>query len=65
MPAIKIDKVLDTTGAGDAFWSGFLFAYIKEKSIHDCLKIGLQLAPLKLQNVGRLPDNISILSTLL
>jgi fructokinase len=65
MPAIKIDKVLDSTGAGDAFWSGFLFAHIKEKSIHECLDIALKLAALKLQNVGRLPDNINILSKLL
>jgi fructokinase len=65
LPAIKIDKVLDSTGAGDAFWSGFLFAYIKEKSIHESLEIALKLAALKLQNVGRLPDNINILSQLL
>lgn len=65
MPAIKIEKVLDSTGAGDAFWSGFLFAHIKEKSIHECLDIALKLAALKLQNVGRLPDNINILSKLL
>lgn len=64
-PAIKIEKVLDTTGAGDAFWSGFLFAYIKEKNIEDCLQVALKLAALKLQNVGRLPDNINILSKLL
>lgn len=62
MPAIKIDEVMDTTGAGDAFWSGFLFAYIKERPIEECLKVALQLAALKLQNVGRLPDNIDILS---
>ncbi len=65
MPAIKIDKVIDSTGAGDAFWSGFLFAYIKEKPINECLDIALKLAALKLQNVGRLPDNINILSQLL
>ncbi|WNH08941.1 carbohydrate kinase family protein [Thalassobellus suaedae] len=65
LPAIQIDVVQDATGAGDAFWSGFLFAYIKEKPIEKCLEVALQLAALKLQNVGRLPDNINILSELL
>jgi fructokinase len=41
-----------------------LFAFIKEKSINECLDIALKLAALKLQNVGRLPDNINILSKL-
>ncbi|WP_298498258.1 carbohydrate kinase [uncultured Algibacter sp.] len=65
LPAIKIDVVMDATGAGDAFWSGFLFAHIKEKPVEECLQIALKLAALKLQNVGRLPDNINILSELL
>lgn len=65
LPAIKIDVVMDATGAGDAFWSGFLYAYIKEKPVEQCLEVALQLAALKLQNVGRLPDNINVLSELL
>ncbi len=65
LPAIKIDKILDATGAGDAFWSGFLFAYINKKSMIESLEVALKLAALKLQNVGRLPDNINILSKLL
>lgn len=65
LPAIKINKIMDATGAGDAFWSGFLFAYIKEYSMKETLQIALKLAALKLQNVGRLPDNINILTELL
>jgi sugar/nucleoside kinase (ribokinase family) len=63
MPAIKIDKVMDSTGAGDAFGLDFICFY-QEKSINECLDIALKLAALKLQNVGRLPDNINILSKL-
>ena len=65
MPAKKIPEIKDATGAGDAFWSGFLFAYLNEKSTDECLKVALNLAALKLQNVGRLPDNINLLSELL
>ena len=65
LPAIKVEKIVDATGAGDAFWSGFLFAYIKEKPMEQCLEIALKLAALKLQNIGRLPNNINVLSALL
>jgi fructokinase len=58
--AIQIDEVKDATGAGDAFWTGFLFAQIENKNINDCITIAQKLASIKLQNVGKLPDNINI-----
>lgn len=65
LPAVKVEKVLDATGAGDAFWSGFLYAYVKNRPIEKCLEIALKLAALKLQNVGRLPENIAVVSEIL
>ncbi|MDI1316191.1 carbohydrate kinase family protein [Flavobacterium sp.] len=58
--AIQIDEIKDTTGAGDAFWTGFLFAQIENKSLEESISIAQKLATIKLQNVGRLPDNINI-----
>lgn len=42
-PAIKIKEIKDSTGMGDAFWSGFLFTYLKKKSLLKCLKQQLYL----------------------
>ena len=39
-------KAVDTNGAGDAFISGFLYANLNQKSIHDCLKYGTLVAGL-------------------
>ncbi|HDQ06139.1 MAG TPA: carbohydrate kinase family protein [Candidatus Bathyarchaeota archaeon] len=33
-------KVVDTTGAGDAFCAGFLYGLIKRKDLYDCGKLG-------------------------
>jgi fructokinase len=59
-PAFQIDEIKDTTGAGDAFWTGFLYAQIQNKSLLDCVTLAQKLAGIKLQNVGRLPENINV-----
>jgi sugar/nucleoside kinase (ribokinase family) len=39
VPAISVDPI-DTTGAGDNFNAGFLFAWLDDQSIETCLKWG-------------------------
>ena len=63
--AMSIDEIKDATGAGDAFWTGFLYAQLQQKDLDESISIAQRLASIKLQNVGRLPDNIDILSKLL
>ncbi|WP_395043055.1 carbohydrate kinase family protein [Flavobacterium sp.] len=63
--AMLIEEIKDATGAGDAFWTGFLYAQLHKKDLVESISIAQRLASIKLQNVGRLPDNINILSKLL
>lgn len=65
LSALKVEKIMDATGAGDAFWSGFLFATLEGKSKEERLKTGLKMAAIKLQNVGRIPDFAAELSNFL
>ncbi|MCX8182015.1 MAG: carbohydrate kinase family protein [Candidatus Methanomethyliaceae archaeon] len=45
-------KVVDTTGAGDAFDAGFITAFIKGMGIEECLRWGIATASLKIQRRG-------------
>ena len=57
--ALPIEDIKDTTGAGDAFWTGFLYAQLENKNLEVSITIAQRLAVLKLQNVGRLPEGIN------
>jgi fructokinase len=48
----KVEKVLDLTGAGDLFASGFLKEYLDKSNIKKCLQTGSDLAGKIIQKIG-------------
>ena len=49
---IKVKKVLDVTGAGDLFASGFLKEYLDHSDIKKCLERGSEIAAKIIQKIG-------------
>jgi sugar/nucleoside kinase (ribokinase family) len=39
-PAVKLDRVIDSVGAGDSFDAGFLSEYVRGASLDACLRKG-------------------------
>ena len=56
VPAEPIDKVVDTTGAGDLFAAGFLFGHVRGKPLRDCLHIGAICAWEIISHYGARPE---------
>ena len=50
--SIKVEKILDLTGAGDLFASGFLKEYLDKSNIKKCLQTGSKLAAQIIQKIG-------------
>jgi fructokinase len=46
------EEVVDTTGAGDAFWSGFYSAIVKGYTIKEALNLGFGVSAYKLKYSG-------------
>ncbi|MFC2091522.1 PfkB family carbohydrate kinase, partial [Elusimicrobiota bacterium] len=53
----KVD-VLDVTGAGAAFTSGFLVAYLEKLPLNKCVYFGHHVAKIALQSIGPFPKSI-------
>lgn len=51
-PATHVEKVVDSTGAGDAYSAGFLYGWTHDKSLSECAKLGTYCATSVIQQVG-------------
>ncbi|WP_438496047.1 carbohydrate kinase family protein [Paenibacillus sp. IHBB 3054] len=48
--------IVDTTGAGDSFWSGFYTAAIKGYTLQEALSLGFAVSAFKLKHMGAVVD---------
>jgi len=53
IPAEKVLKIVDNTGAGDAFNAGFLHVMLQGAPASECLRSGVRLAAFSLSAFGR------------
>ena len=56
VPAFTVDHVVDVTGAGDLFASGFLLALARGQHMHEALKLGCLCASEVISHVGARPE---------
>lgn len=61
VPRVDNDKIIDTTGAGDSFVAGFLYALMKGESVKSSVQFGCKIAGHVIQTIGcNLPKGIEI-----
>lgn len=53
--AMRIEELVDTTGAGDLFAAGFLYGYTRDRSLYDCGRLGCFAAGVVIQQIGPRP----------
>jgi fructokinase len=52
--AVAVPEVVDVTGAGDAFWAGFLVRFMDDGAITACVENGMEVAARKITKSGPL-----------
>ena len=56
VPAFPIDKLVDTTGAGDLFAAGFLFGLVRNAGYENAGRLGALAAAEVIQHIGARPQ---------
>src|SRR6267142_1913824 len=56
VPAFPIDKIVDTTGAGDLFAAGFLFGLVRGAGFEAAARLGALAAAEVIQHIGARPQ---------
>jgi sugar/nucleoside kinase (ribokinase family) len=56
VPAARVTKVVDTTGAGDLYASGFLYGFTRGKALAECARLGGIAAAEIISHVGARPE---------
>lgn len=56
LPASPVQRVVDTTGAGDLYAAGFLFAYVRNKPLAECGTWGALCASEVISHFGARPE---------
>ncbi|MGH7035857.1 MAG: adenosine kinase [Stellaceae bacterium] len=56
VPAAPVARVVDTTGAGDLFASGFLYGYTRGRDLAHCAKLGALCAAEIISHFGARPE---------
>ncbi|SET53461.1 Sugar or nucleoside kinase, ribokinase family [Oceanobacillus limi] len=59
IPAIELEEIVDVTGAGDAFSSAIIYAWLDGKSLPDSAKAGIANAAKTLQSPFTVRQNLS------
>jgi sugar/nucleoside kinase (ribokinase family) len=56
VPAFPIDRIVDTTGAGDLFAAGFLFGHVRGAGYENAGRLGALAAAEVIQHIGARPQ---------
>ena len=54
--AEPVERVVDTTGAGDLFAAGFLFGHVRGRPLEECLRLGAICAAEVISHYGARPE---------